>query len=89
MSIGEGIGLSSESQMALATPLEKILGTEYGISSKKSSAAPKSNASMNYSSEKKYSNTGTASMANCAEFQNSFKALALDAPDMQPPIGQR
>lgn len=73
--------------MPLVSPYGKNLATEYGISSKKSSNAPKSNASMHYSSEKKYSNTGTASMANCAEFQNSFKALALDAPDVQPPIG--
>lgn len=81
MSIGEGIGQSNEPQAATglpATPLQQILGSKYEKSSKTSSIAPKSNASMNYSSEKK-----TTLIANCADIESSFKkALALDAPEL-------
>ena len=56
MSIGEGIGQLIEPQAASglqATPLQQILGSKYEKSSKNSSIAKKSNASMHYSSEKK------------------------------------
>lgn len=55
-----------------------MLGTKYEKSSKNSSIAHKSNASMNYSSEKK-----STMMVKCADLEGSFKkALALNAPIM-------
>ena len=81
MSIGEGIGQLIEPQAASglqATPLQQILGSKYEKSSKNSSIAKKSNASMNYSSEKK-----DQMIAKCADIESSFKkALALDAPEL-------
>ena len=76
MSIGDGIGQNEAhaSNYLPLTPLQQILGIKEKKSSKNSSIAPKSNASMNYSSEKKVS--------NYADIETSFKkALALDEPE--------